>query len=200
MRIGILADIHEAVDPLGRALERVRRKSVDRMVLLGDICNTGEHLPQTIRLLQAAGAAGVWGNHDAGLCVDSEAPIRDRYDPAVVEFMARLRPSLELEECLFTHGLPFWDPTDPFIYYLGDEPESPTGRATCFAASPHRVMFIGHFHRWLVATPRGRLSWHGEDPIALPYNERYFVVVAAVCDGYCAVFDTDTRLLTPLRL
>jgi hypothetical protein len=27
-------------------------------------------------------------------------------------------------------------------------------------------------------------------------NERYLIVVAALCDGHCAIFDTDTLDLT----
>jgi hypothetical protein len=35
-----------------------------------------------------------------------------------------------------------------------------------FAAFPHRRMFLGHYHRWLVVTPEGALPWSGERPIA----------------------------------
>jgi hypothetical protein len=42
----------------------------------------------------------------------------------VLDFMATLRPRLEVGGCLFTHGLPCWDAADPAVYYLGARPET----------------------------------------------------------------------------
>ena len=113
--------------------------------------------------------------------------------------MRTLSPCLELEGCLFTHGLPHWDPTDPAVYYLGARPETAEGLAGSFRASAHHVTFVGHFHRWLAATPEGCLAWGGE-PILLDPGRRYLVVVAAVCDGWCAIYDTEADVLTPCDL
>jgi hypothetical protein len=107
---------------------------------------------------------------------------------------------MEVEGCLFTHGLLCWDPTDPAVYYLGDRPETPEGLAATFAAVPHRVTFVGHFHRWLLATPEGCLEWDGGGPVVLEPERRYLAVAAAVMDGWCTTFDTATRLLVPCRL
>src|SRR5262249_30568135 len=147
-----------------------------------------------------AGAIGVWGNHDLGLCHEPEPELQEKYPGPVVDFAASLRPSLELEGYFFTHGLPHWDPTDLMAYYLGEKPDQPEGVARSLAAVPHGVIFVGHFHRWLAATPSGRLTWEGGEPLHLRPEERWLVVVAAVLDGWCAVFDTDTRFLSPHRL
>jgi predicted phosphodiesterase len=200
MRIGLLADVHEDVQRLGRALERLRGEGVDRLVLLGDVFDMGRCLEETVAVLAEAGVIGVWGNHELGLCHEPDEHARQKYSRAVLDFMATLRPRLELEDCLFTHGLPCWDATDPVIYYLGTRPEEPAGLAACFQAVPHRVLFVGHFHRWLIATPREHLAWSGAGPICLHPEERYFVIVAAVCDGWCALFDTGSGWLTPYRL
>jgi hypothetical protein len=96
--------------------------------------------------------------------------------------------------------LPCWDPTDPVIYYLGERPESAEGRRQSFEAVPHRVLFLGHFHRWLAATPHACLDWDGTKPLVLPPPERYLVVIAAVADGWCAVYDTEECRLEPHRL
>src|SRR5437867_4065298 len=69
-----------------------------------------------------------------------------------------------------------------------------------FAAFPHRRMFVGHFHRWLAVTPDGPLSWSGDRPITFDPDQRYLVVVAAVCDGWCAIYDTENDVLTPCDL
>ena len=200
MRLGILADIHEDVAKLTLALRHCRREEVDQVVLLGDVFDTGKHLRETVALLAGAGAVGVWGNHDLGLCHEPQDRVRERYAGPALDFMGTLRPRLELEGCLFTHGLPCWDATDPLVYYLGERPESSGGLAGSFGACDHAVLFTGHFHRWLAATPEGRLGWDGGEPITLREDRRHLVVVAAVCDGWCAVFDTDSRGLVPHRL
>jgi predicted phosphodiesterase len=199
MRLGILADIHEDIEALTLALDRLRRESVDRVVVLGDLFDTGERVEATVDLLADAGAVGVWGNHDLGLCHEPSERTQGRYSPRVFAFTQTLHPRLELEGCLFSHGLPNWDATDPAVYYLGARPETEEGRAGAFRASPCRVTFVGHFHRWLVATPGGILPWHGEGPVLLEEGQRYLVVVAAVCDGWCAVFDTGNSRLVPWR-
>jgi hypothetical protein len=61
-------------------------------------------------------------------------------------------------------------------------------------------MFTGHMHRWLIARQDGVMPWDGTTPISLPAPERYLVVVAAVCDGWCATYDTASGELTPIFL
>jgi hypothetical protein len=192
-----VADVHEDVERLSLALSLFRREGIDRVVFLGDLFAMGLRIAEAVSLLAAAGAVGVWGNHELGLCVEPDTRARVRYAGPVLDFMGTLHPRLEIEGCLFTHGLPHWDPADPAVYYLGARPETPEGRAATFAASGHRVLFAGHFHRWLAATPGGLLPWDGRGPLILRPGERYLVVVAAVCDGWCAVFNTASGELTP---
>jgi hypothetical protein len=61
-------------------------------------------------------------------------------------------------------------------------------------------MFIGHYHRWLLVTPEGSQPWSGDGPIELKAGNRYLVAINAVCQGKFALFDTETRLLTPFDL
>jgi hypothetical protein len=200
MRLGILADIHEDLDGLAAALALLRREGVGRVVVLGDVFDRGARIAPTVALLAGAGAVGVWGNHELGLCHDPDERIRGRYAGPVLDFMQTLRPRLELDDCLFSHGLPCWDATDPAVYYLGDRPETVAGRTATFAASAARVTFVGHFHRWLLATPEDGLDWDGGGPILLAPPRRYLVAVAAVCGGWCATYDTSSGLLLPWRL
>jgi hypothetical protein len=197
MRLGILADIHEDVPKLTLALQHFRREGVQQVVLLGDVFDTGNRLRETVAMLAEARVVGVWGNHDLGLCHEVETPIRERYAGPVLDFMGTLRPRLELAGCLFSHGLPCWDATDPVVYYVGERPETPAGLAGSFEASDHAACFVGHFHRWLAATPDGRLPWDGRTPLLMRPGQRYLAAVAAVCDGWCAVLDTDSRELVP---
>jgi hypothetical protein len=200
MRLGILADIHEDCRHLALALERLRQEAVEQIVVLGDVADAGRELEATVALLVQAKAVGVWSNHELGLCHEVSDLCQAQYGGPVLDFMQTLQPRLELHGCLFMHGLPFLDPTDPAGYYLEGWPDEPANLARSFQASAHRVKFLGHFHRWLLATAQGCLTWVGQTPVHLDAQDRWLVVVAAVCDGWSAMFDTEDRQLTPLRL
>jgi predicted phosphodiesterase len=104
MRIGLLADIHEDVERLQLALEQLRQAGADRLVFLGDVFDTGKRVASAVALLAGAGALGVWGNHELGLCHEPDARMFQTYPAAVLDYMGSLRPRLEVEDCLFTHG------------------------------------------------------------------------------------------------
>ena len=108
------------------------------------------------------------------------------------------QPRLEIDGCLFSHVEPWLDPHKiEDLWYFDGPPDSPEKLSRSFAAVPNRVLFIGHLHRWLLGTPDGLLAWRGENPVALDSRKRYLVVVHAVWDGKCALFDTKTGELTP---
>ncbi len=201
MRIGILADVHEHLSHLRWATDVLCEQKADRIVFLGDVFELGHHLKETVDLLAEAGAIGVWGNHDFGLCRDNPRPEdRQRYGEAVLEFMGSLQPRLELEGCHFTHIEPWLDPEKiEDLWYFEGLPETPSHLARSFAAVPNRLMFMGHYHHWLLATPEGVQPWAGDRPIVLDAAQRYLVAVHAVCDGRCALFDTGTSELFPFR-
>jgi hypothetical protein len=200
MRIGILADIHEHVGELRRALAALRDHGADRLVVLGDVCGMDTRLEETVEILDGVGAIGVWGNHDFGLCGDNPTDEdRVRYGERVLAFMGRLQPRLEIEGCLFTHVEPWLDPEKiEDLWYFDGPPETPEQVARIFAAAHNRVMFVGHYHRWLLVTPEGIQPWAGDGPIVLEAGSRHLVAINAVCAGKCALFDTGTNELVPL--
>ena len=171
----------------------------ERIVFLGDVFELGHRLKETVDLLAEAGAIGVWGNHDFGLCGDNpRAEDRRAVRRACSGIHGRLQPRLEIEGCLFTHVEPWLDPEKiEDLWYFEGPPETPEQAARSFAAVPNRLIFIGHYHRWLLATPEGVQPWVGDRPIILDAAHRYLVAVHAVCDGRCALFDTDTNELIP---
>ena len=67
MKIGILADVHEDVGNLHKALAVLRAGAADRLIFLGDLCGRMTALEETVAALDDAGVVGVWGNHDLGL-------------------------------------------------------------------------------------------------------------------------------------
>jgi predicted phosphodiesterase len=48
MRLGILADIHEEVERLRRAIDLLSRQAADRFVVLGDVFETGKQIKETV--------------------------------------------------------------------------------------------------------------------------------------------------------
>ncbi len=198
MKLGLLADIHESNEHLHVALDQFRAEGVDQVVVLGDLFELGERIEETCRLLDEVGAVGVWGNHDFGLCSDPDARTRQKYPDTVLEFMASLRPRLEVDGCLFTHVEPWLDPENiSDLWYFDGPPDTPVKAAKSFEAVPHRFMFLLHLHRWLIPEPKMIYEWNGETPIRLDGDTRHLIVVAAVCNGEYAIFDTDTLELVP---
>jgi hypothetical protein len=198
MKLGILADVHEEVDYLARALAALAGQGVERLVLLGDLFRTGTHIARTVELLAPAAPVGVWGNHDFGLCSDPDPALRARYGDAVLDFLAGLRPELEVEGCLFTHVEPWLDPTDVCqLWYYEGPPDTPEKAARSFDARPQRLMFVGHYHSWGLWQRTGRVDWDGKRPLTLAPPQRYLIAVGALCEGRYATFDTATSELLP---
>jgi Calcineurin-like phosphoesterase superfamily domain len=201
VRIGILSDIHEAVELLEVAIERLSREGVDQFMVLGDVFETGPRMDETVGLLESVGAIGVYGNHDFGLCVEPSEYVLARYSPLVLAFMGSLRPRMELNGSLFAHREPWLDCSDVCQVWHSDDEQLPSEAVEkSFAAVSNRSIFIGHFHLWRALTRRGPLRWAGEGPLVLLEDSPTMVVVAAICDGYTATFDTETRVLTPIDL
>jgi predicted phosphodiesterase len=197
MKLGLITDIHEHVEHLRTALRLFRSEGVEQIVVIGDVFEMGIRIEETCRLLAEAKVVGVWGNHDFGLCVDLDDDIRGKYPPAVLDFMTSLRPRLEVSGCHFSHVEPWLNPEELADLWYFDGPPNEHGQLErIFDAVPNRIMFAGHFHRWLLATPDGISDWTGDSPIRLEQG-RYFVVLGALCEGHFAVFNTSTSELMP---
>ena len=199
MKLGLITDIHEQNEPLRCALDQFRQEKVEQIVVIGDLFEMGERIEETCRLLAAAKAIGVWGNHDFGLCVDLEEETRAKYPAAVIDYMTSLRPRMDVGGCYFAHVEPWLNPEDiADLWYFEGPPDEHGNLERIFNAVPNRLMFAGHYHKWLLATPEGISPWQGQVPIRLS-DGRYFVVVGALCEGQFATFDTETSKLTPFN-
>jgi hypothetical protein len=202
VQLGLITDIHEHVADLELALAACDQRGVDRIICLGDVFEMGKCIRETVALLAARGIAGVWGNHDFGLTSHPsalESSRRAHYAGPVLDYMGTLRPNLAIEDCLFSHVEPWLDLNDVMgLWYFDGPPDTPEKAARSFDAVDQRVLFMGHMHRWVLATRAGLVPWDGTTPIRLQAPERYLVAVAAVCQGYCAVYDTESCELTPI--
>ena len=112
MRLGLLADVHERVENLAAAIDRCRREGAERLLLLGDVFETGARLTETIALLRESRIEGVWGNHEFGMCHEPDQMIFDLFHGPILDYMSRLRPRMEFAGVLLSHVLPCLDPTD----------------------------------------------------------------------------------------
>lgn len=197
MRYGLLADIHESVEALRAAIDRLQEDGIDQLFVLGDIHETGQRLEETIELLRQSGVVGVWGNHDFGLCHEPSDDLRARFSANCLEFMTSLKPRWAFEDCLITHTEPCRDPFDLYDLWSQEEDED---LDRCFEERSERLMFHGHHHRWKITAPTGRVDWSGKEPFIFESGVRYVVQIGAVCDRRCGLFDTSTNILTPIQL
>ncbi len=204
MRIGIVTDIHDQVKILADVLAALKAEAVDAIVTLGDntdLFGKWNKADEVADLLRGAGAVGVWGNHDFGLCRNVPEETRFRFLRRTLDYFETLQPRLELGGCHFSHIEPFLDPerTDDLWTFEG-RPEDEERTAKSFAAIPHRAAFLGHFHRWLALSDAGRVEWNGSAPLHFEPDKRYLVVVAPLFNGEFAVLDTDRGIIEPRRL
>jgi predicted phosphodiesterase len=204
VRLGLVTDIHNHAAEVGRALDLFATARVDQVVTLGDTCDAYARsvgATEVASLLLAAGAVGVWGNHDFSLCSEVSPAVRERFPEVVLRFMSGMRARLEMGDCHFSHKEASVDPYDAAqLWDVSDGPLDLLERARLgFAATAHRCQFVGHYHRWWAATPAGQVEWDGSRPLVLDPSERYFVVVGPTCEGWCAILDMNAGVLQPMR-
>lgn len=202
MRLGLLADVHEAVELLDLAIVALRGRGVDRFVCLGDVFETGPRLAEAVDRLERAGAVGVWGNHDFGLCVDPAEETLSRYPGPTLDYLATFRGALTLGGCRFAHIEPWLDPTaiEDLWHLEVDRPFEAEVTDGLPTMPPGSRSFMGHKHRWLAARGPTILPWRGDRPVDLGGAGPWLVVVHAVVDGWCALYDTESMALEPIRL
>jgi predicted phosphodiesterase len=206
MRIGLVTDIHNDAESLARALAALNERGVDLLVTIGDTCDVflpDDGIVEVATILQQHHVVGVWGNHDFVLCRNVDDRYLKRYaGTPVLNYMAGMLPTLVVDDCHFSHLEPLGDPHDvAHLWSLHDKPFDLMQLANLsFAAVDHRLLFIGHYHRWWAGSAEGSLNWKGDRPLELAANQRYFVVVDAVLGGWCAWLDTDAGVLLPIRI
>lgn len=200
MKLGLISDIHENVSRLEECLRVLQTEQVDQIVVVGDVFEMGRCIHPTCELLAAANVVGVWGNHDIGLCFDPPEDWRLLYSDTVFDYMRSLKPRLVIEHCYFAHVEPWLDPEKlEDLWYFDGMPESFERRDQIFSAQPQRILFAGHYHRWMLLSPSRTERWDGRIPVCLK-DGRFFVVLNAVMAGCFATYDTESGWLTPYNL
>jgi len=80
-RIIVIGDVHGCPNELDRLLTRVRPRSGDRIVFLGDLINRGPDSHAVIQMARDLGASSLIGNHEARLLHYHETGQTDNLRP-----------------------------------------------------------------------------------------------------------------------
>lgn len=166
-RIGVIGDIHTALDKLQWALALLKRQGVEQIFATGDIVD-GPRSPQDVMracaLLQESNVICVLGNHDRWLLDEQQRDLTDATFPEEISREARtylqaLPASVELLTpggwLLFGHGL---GSNDMSALYPHDHGSALTNNATLQAIlqrERYRFVVSGHTHLRMVRKLEG---------------------------------------------
>ncbi|MET0390836.1 MAG: metallophosphoesterase family protein [Polyangiales bacterium] len=161
-RIGVIGDIHTAVDRLSWALEVLRGQGVELVCATGDIVDgpyNGSAVVRACELLQEARALTVLGNHDRWL-LDREnrsvegATFPEDIDRATRSYLQLLPASAELHTpaglMLLGHGLGSDDMCSLFPYDHGPALRNNDMLQRLIAHNRYRYVVSGHTHARMV--------------------------------------------------
>ncbi|MGI6394048.1 MAG: metallophosphoesterase family protein [bacterium] len=203
MKIAVLGDVHSNLPALEAVMKKIKDLSVEAIFFLGDAVGYGPWPGETIDILKENVAAGVLGNHDAGI-VD-KTDISDYYDAVryVINwtidtidneqfgFLDRLK-YIHVEEklgsFLFCHGSPRMPERYDYVFGCKD-----INKLYDVKLYLKNINFIGHSHymNLFVMTGEGKsvelgIS-QGEVEIKYPYP------VVCVCGSVGQPRDGDPR-------
>ncbi|MEY2618782.1 MAG: hypothetical protein RL522_1784 [Pseudomonadota bacterium] len=160
MKFAVLSDIHANRPALSAVLEAIVQEGVDRIVCLGDVTGYHTELGDCVRLLQAAGALCVAGNHDravlGALGAEGFTPqawravtwSRERLDDGTRDFLAGLPLQRAIDDVLVAvHGA--LHPQVGCEWVRLDDDLKRSLSLDALAAHPcgARVCAFGHTHR-----------------------------------------------------
>ncbi|MBN1614287.1 MAG: metallophosphoesterase family protein [Deltaproteobacteria bacterium] len=205
-RIGLLADSHGDLKSTEESIRVLRERGVDGMIHLGDFSDSmrTDTLGAIVDMLEANGILAVMGNNDfmvgntlAEMAAHNGDPDRSR----LAAFIKSVPMTRVLQDLCFAHSLPFemfkscYEPID----------NGSTERAqSLFRETSHRILFCGHSHFPVLFRLRGgRVSRENVLPdrrISLDPSDRYIVVVGAVEEGECALYDLESSSYERIRI
>jgi putative phosphoesterase len=157
-RIGVVGDIHTQAERLHWAMSVLREQRVDCVIATGDIVDGphgGEAIARVCRLLQAAGALCVLGNHDRW-CLDREnrdldfATLAEDIEGTTREYLHGLPASAELLTAqgflLLGHGLGSDDMGALYPYDHGPALRNNRQLQRVLRERRYRFVVSGHTH------------------------------------------------------
>jgi len=166
--VGIIADIHANLPALEKTLEELQRRSVSRVLVLGDLVGYGPHPSECIELLRTGGFHIIRGNHDHATAIGKAAQgfssvsrwvidwTVSRLSQAERQWLGSLPLYLDGPGWLAVHGAP-QDPTfmNGYVYRMTYEDNLDNMRERGI-----RYCFHGHTHIAGVYYARKTLTGH----------------------------------------
>lgn len=208
MRYAIVSDIHANLEAWQRILEDIHATGADTLVCLGDIVGYGPKPQETVDLLRRDCANFVLGNHDAAVTGQLDtSPFNDqaravvewtrgKLQPETIEFLSQMPLSIESEDALFVHA----EVEEPGRFFYIEDPEE--ARAS-FAATPHRIIFLGHTHHPTAfdLSPEGDVIQVEDQDFQMEDGHRYLVNVGSAGEprnpedlrARYVIYDSDQR-------
>jgi len=218
MRLAILSDIHGNREALDACLDDLRRRRIDRMIILGDIVGYGAdpaYCVETICRLAEQGAIVIRGNHDTAV-TDATLEMgtlataaidwtRRVLAPSLATWLSRLPLMASGAGALFVHA----EPKAPAAwgYVMGE-----TQAGISLGATQDRHVICGHVHRPAIYHVDGlsrvvRSVPTPDVPVRFAQSRRWLAVAPSVgqprdglpATGY-AEWDSCTREFTIRRI
>ena len=204
-RIGLLADSHGDVKATEESIRVLRSRGVDVIVHLGDFGDSVrlDLLAAMIDILERNDVLAVMGNNDfmVGNMLAEEAYLTYHERDRMAAFIKEIPMMRVLEDVCFAHSLPY----DNFKACYEPIDNGSTARANqLFRDMGYRVLFCGHSHlpvlfRLHTEKVTREIVTPGQ-PLSIDFSDRYIMVVGAVEEGECALFDRESSLYERIRL
>jgi putative phosphoesterase len=146
MRVGVVSDVHNNVEALTYALERLRL--CDVVVSLGDLVSDYRVDVGILDLARDARLLGIVGNHEKSILLHPGSQIRSRLAPATLDYLQDL-PAKRLFELdgrrvLLAHGAPWDNPADYRCEYVIESDRKVLARIE--SSGEADLVLLGHTH------------------------------------------------------
>ena len=206
LRLGLVADSHGRVDVLKNAIDALRIRNVDRIVHLGDFCDSQNHdaMAEIFSLLIENRVLTVKGNNDyvvEKMLLHGELPCQGDQQRQWLTFLQKVPIIRRFEFICCCHSMP-WQSIRAFY-----EPVDTGGTGTAgriFRQTRDLLIFCGHSHFPVMFRYRNghvfREPANGRSAVKLNREERYIVVVGAAENAECAVFDLSSYTYERIEL
>jgi predicted phosphodiesterase len=203
--IGLIADSHGNLEATAEAIRILRGRGAGTLVHLGDFCDSirRDRAMAMIRLLRENDVLAVKGNNDFSVesMLADERRHLDPVEESTSEYLRTLPFTRTLNGLLFAHSLPydtlraFYEPID-----IGN-----TQRAErLFGETDFQLLFCGHSHiPILFRMAEGNVTREQVPPgerLLQDADDRFIVIVGAVDEGECALYDCGRRTYERIRI
>lgn len=204
-RIGLIADSHGDFERTELAAHTLLVSGAERLIHLGDFCDTLQESSwvTTMQVLKRHRMVTVKGNNDFQVetLLHERRPGQDQAEVELLAYLKSLQTTIVMDGLCFAHSLPY-DSLRSFYEPVDDGTTVKAGNI--FRQTAHRIIFCGHSHTPVLFRWRNERVTREEIPrdttVLMKDSERYIVVVGAVANNDCALYDREATHYRRIRL